>query len=259
MDMPNLHLFTEPQGVLLIQLVLAQIISDFLLQTDAMVKSKRWFSRSMLLHVAIVFGATALLTGLWKLALVITVFHWVIDAIQIAWERRSKIKASILFVVDQLLRLLMTIIVWAVYLDLTPALLRAARLPIADFKIGLMVLGYAVAIWPVGYLIKFATSGMAKETYTAPSTTKEETEAKESKIEHGGRRIGQFERIIILTFVLLQQYEAIGFLITGKSIIRFAQRDENLRSEYVLVGTMMSYACSILIGVLINWLLGLAA
>ncbi len=73
-------------------------------------------------------------------------------------------------------------------------------------------------------------------TNTPTITTREETEAKENKIEHGGRRIGQFEqRIIILTFVLLQQYEAIGFLITGKSIIRFAQRDENLRSEYVLV------------------------
>lgn len=81
----------------------------------------------------------------------------------------------------------------------------------------------------------------------------------DDKIENGGRRIGQFERAIILTFVLLQQYEAIGFLITGKSIIRFAQRDENLRSEYVLVGTMMSYAFSILTGVLVRWLLNVAS
>ena len=56
---------------------------------------------------------------------------------------------------------------------------------------------------------------------------------------------------------LLNQYEAIGFLITGKSIIRFAQKDENLKSEYVLVGTMMSYAIAIITGVIINNLLNL--
>ncbi|HWZ22996.1 MAG TPA: hypothetical protein VNW06_10105, partial [Cytophagaceae bacterium] len=71
------------------------------------------------------------------------------------------------------------------------------------------------------------------------------------------KQIGIFERIIILTFVLLGQYEAIGFLITGKSIIRFANKEEHLRSEYVLVGTMMSYAMSIIVGVSINWLLKL--
>jgi hypothetical protein len=75
------------------------------------------------------------------------------------------------------------------------------------------------------------------------------------KLEHGGKLIGIFERIIILTLVLLNQYEAIGFLITGKSIIRFADHNSNLRSEYVLVGTMISYAMALLIGVLINNLL----
>jgi hypothetical protein len=57
--------------------------------------------------------------------------------------------------------------------------------------------------------------------------------------------------------VLLGQYAAIGFLITGKSIIRFANNDEHLRSEYVLVGTMMSYALAIMTGAAINWLLTL--
>jgi hypothetical protein len=67
--------------------------------------------------------------------------------------------------------------------------------------------------------------------------------------------IGLFERVIILTLVLLGEYSAIGFLITGKSIIRFATQGENLRSEYVLVGTMMSYCVAIIIGVIINILM----
>jgi hypothetical protein len=63
--------------------------------------------------------------------------------------------------------------------------------------------------------------------------------------------------MVILTLVLLGQYEAIGFLITGKSIIRFADTNPKLRSEYVLVGTMMSYALAILMGVFVNYMLSI--
>jgi hypothetical protein len=54
--------------------------------------------------------------------------------------------------------------------------------------------------------------------------------------------------------VLLSQYEAIGFLITGKSILRFADGQKK-ETEYVLVGTMMSYAFAIIIAVLVKILL----
>jgi Protein of unknown function (DUF3307) len=252
-------LFTEQQGVLLIQLILGQLISDFLLQTDAMVKNKRWFSGYMLLHIAIVFAATALLTGFWKLAIAVAVLHWLVDSLKIELDRRNITTQSVLFIGDQLLHVILTVLLWALYFDLANPLIKGAMLPLVSYKISLMMLGYAIAIWPVSYLIKYATQNMVKGSRASDEDGKDGAIAKDDKIEHGGRRIGQFERTIILTFVLLQQYEAIGFLITGKSIIRFAQRDENLRSEYVLVGTMMSYAFSILIGVLINWLLDLNA
>jgi hypothetical protein len=102
-------------------------------------------------------------------------------------------------------------------------------------------------MWPIGYAMKYVLKGIDKTN----------TPSNDEKLEHGGKLIGMFERMIILTFVFLNQYEAIGFLITGKSIIRFAQKEEGLRSEYVLVGTMMSYAFSIIVGVVINWLLSL--
>jgi uncharacterized protein DUF3307 len=253
----HMILFSEENGVLLIQLLLAQIISDFVLQTATMVKNKRWLSGYMLLHIVIVLVTATLLTGLWKLASVIAVTHWFLDSVKMELEKRKVASQSFLFVADQLLHVMVIIVVWAVYLNLTDALMTALLVPVGNYRISLIILGYAIAIWPVGYLIKFATQGMAKQNISAPEDRNNEVESHNEKIEHGGRRIGHFERIIILTFVLLSQYEAIGFLITGKSIIRFAQRDENLRSEYVLVGTMMSYACSILVGVLINWLLGL--
>lgn len=129
----------------------------------------------------------------------------------------------------------------------------------------LLITGYAIVIWPMGYFIKLALDKMQLleepivNTFNNPEKVRNEVTDDASKknvnIKNAGKLIGQFERVIILTFVLLNKYEAIGFLITGKSIIRFAQKDENLKSEYVLVGTMMSYAFSILTGLFINALL----
>jgi hypothetical protein len=127
--------------------------------------------------------------------------------------------------------------------------LKTIVLPIGNYKISLILLAYAWVYFPVGYIIKFATQSITHTNTLQPVLINAD-----DKIEHGGKIIGQFERIIILTLVLLNQYEAIGFLITGKSIIRFADHNSDLRSEYVLVGTMMSYALAILTGVLVNYM-----
>ncbi len=69
---------------------------------------------------------------------------------------------------------------------------------------------------------------------------------------HSGSLIGGLERGLILIFVVLAQYEAIGFLIAGKSILRFNETtSENEKSEYVLTGTLLSLAIALLLGLAI--------
>jgi hypothetical protein len=262
--------FTESHGIVLIQLVLAQLIGDFVLQTDKMVKSKRFISWYMLLHIVLVFVTAALFTNLWKLSLAVAIAHWLVDSVKIELARRNVASELFRFVADQLIHIVLTILLWAYYFEIETPLLKSIGVPFVNYKMGLILLGYAFVIWPVSYLIRFATQSMVKaEANRSASSMDQQIHLdentstnhlkEEDKIENGGKRIGQYERAIILTFVLLQQYEAIGFLITGKSIIRFAQRNENLLSEYVLVGTMMSYAFSILVGVLVSWLISLAS
>jgi hypothetical protein len=247
-----LFLFTAEEGNLLIRLLLAHVCSDFILQTSKIVENKKWFSKSMGLHIGIVLISTYVFGGVWKAALAIGITHWLIDGLKMSGQRRYPGKTTYWFIGDQLLHLFTISVIWAFVLNRETELGKALVIPFTHYKPSLMVLGYATVIWPAGYLIKFATQHMAKtNSNTDPSSVVQQ-------IEDGGRLIGQFERIIILTFVLLGQYEAIGFLITGKSIIRFASREEHIRSEYVLVGTMMSYAFSILAGVCLNWLLHFA-
>jgi hypothetical protein len=244
----ELMLFSAEQGNLLIRLLIAHIISDFVLQSNKMVDNKKWFSKYMLLHIAIVFTSTLILSGLWQISVVIAIFHWLIDAIKVEMKTRSNMKPNWLFAADQLLHLLAVAAAWFWYFNLFNKIFQTVTLPFLNYKFSLILLGYALVIYPVGYFIKFATQSITHTNTTPIAST-------ESNVEHGGKLIGQFERIIILTLVLLNQYEAIGFLITGKSIIRFADHNSNLRSEYVLVGTMMSYALAILTGVFINYLL----
>jgi hypothetical protein len=243
----ELTLFTAQQGNFLIRLLLAHIISDFVLQTTKMVQNKKWLSGSMLLHITVVFTSTLVLSGEFIPSLVIAITHWSIDTLKVALQAKYTNKQIELFIVDQVLHFLIIAAVWFSYFNIWDKLYSTITIPFTNYHFSLILLAYLWLIYPVGFLIKFATQSIVQNTVKTNSEN-------ETKVEHGGKLIGQFERIIILTLVLLKQYEAIGFLITGKSIIRFADHNSNLRSEYVLVGTMMSYAIAIITGVGVSYL-----
>ncbi len=66
-----------------------------------------------------------------------------------------------------------------------------------------------------------------------------------------GKAIGMVERSLILSCVLLDQTAAIGFIIAAKSIFRFGDltgQSERKLTEYVLLGTLLSVAMSVFIG-----------
>jgi len=64
-------------------------------------------------------------------------------------------------------------------------------------------------------------------------------ENKEDK--NAGRFIGSLERLIMLIFLSIKQYSAIGLVLTAKSIARYDRiaRDKNF-AEYYLLGTLLS-------------------
>ena len=53
-------------------------------------------------------------------------------------------------------------------------------------------------------------------------------------------------------FVILEQYDAVGFLLAAKSIIRFKDT-ETIKTEYVLAGTLISVAVAVACGLVINY------
>lgn len=73
-----------------------------------------------------------------------------------------------------------------------------------------------------------------------------------------GKQIGSLERTLILTFVLMGQIPAIGFLLAAKPIFRFGalrQSGGKMRTKHVLLGTLFSFTLTIMLGLLVKKLL----
>ncbi len=67
------------------------------------------------------------------------------------------------------------------------------------------------------------------------------------------RYIGILERLFVFVFVVTNHWEAIGFLLAAKSVFRFgdltSSKDRKL-TEYILIGTLLSFGIAIFLGVL---------
>jgi hypothetical protein len=80
--------------------------------------------------------------------------------------------------------------------------------------------------------------------------------AKDTGFPSGGERIGQLERFLVYVLILIGEPNAIGFLIAAKSILRFGELKEDRRdAEYVIIGTMWSLVCALLVSLAVRTLI----
>ena len=225
----------------LTKLILSHLITDFILQPFSWVEDrnkKHYTSGKLYLHGLI----TALLAWLmmgwqyWLVALVVLVTHVIIDG----WKSYQK-PAVIYFLTDQLMHLLViaacwyfTFIKWS---DLQLAW-QQFNDQVYTWKI---ITAFVFLTTPAGILIGQLTKQWRDKITDADS------------LANAGKWIGIAERIIILLFVLQSQYSAIGLLVAAKGIIRFNEKDRpEIKTEYLVIGTLMSIAAAVITGLLIK-------
>jgi hypothetical protein len=110
-----------------------------------------------------------------------------------------------------------------------------------SIKTLLTILGYLICIKPANIFIR-ETLIVAKIESISDTTT---------ELKNAGKLIGILERLLVITFVILGKLEVIGFLIAAKSILRY--KDSNtIKTEYVLIGTMLSFGIAMALGILID-------
>jgi hypothetical protein len=246
--------FEKVELLLLIKLVLAHCISDFALQPSGWVaerQERKYLSKYLYLHAIITGLVVQALTQNWILTIIIMVTHFLIDL------GKAYVKPTTQnFLIDQALHLIVIGLAWLYMVDGTLNL----RSVLDNYQAMVYLTGYFLVTYPFGILIKICTQRWRKPLTTNQQDPENEpgstitTEAEWNDLQEAGRWIGMLERILIVTFVLLNQFEAIGLLIAGKTIIRFKESDKR-KSEYFLFGTLLSIGLSIFVGLAIKLLL----
>ncbi|MBR3492809.1 MAG: DUF3307 domain-containing protein [Bacteroidales bacterium] len=225
---------------LLILQLLAHLVSDFYLQTEKSCKSKAdnaFKSRHLYIHALITFACAWLFSlnvGYWWAALLIAVLHLVIDGLKSVCKN---LKGA--FFIDQLLHL--AVIVAAVMLfNKVSTIALPTWLP--ETKVLMWIVAFVFCLRPANFFIQ----NIFKDAKISIPDG-----GKEDNLPNAGHVIGNVERMLTLVFVMLGQYEAIGFLLAAKSLLRFRETD-TVKSEYVLVGTLLSFGIAILLGVAVK-------
>ena len=225
---------------LVLKLVLAHVIGDFVLQPTHWVKAKQektYTSKYFYLHGLVHLLALVVLLGVngayWLSILFIVSSHLGIDLLKL--KLAKKINEPLLFAADQLLHL--AVIALVVYVN-TPYTIAFSTLYAPKFL--LLILALLMVSYVSSVLMKLI---MSKWTLVEDKS--------EDSLESAGKYIGILERLFVFGFILLNQWSAIGLLIAAKSVFRFGDlsraKDRKL-TEYILIGTLLSFGLAISIG-----------
>ena len=221
---------------LFICLLLAHLVADFVFQTSASCKSKaEKHGRSVhqYIHALIVFALAWLVSWdvrFWWGALMIGAAHLCTDI----WKSYRPEKVT-WFALDQSVHVAtLSIVAWLWCRSFDWSMPEFLNLKYVTIAVAAMV------CWkPANFFIKLM---LRHYSVSMP-------EEKESGF-NAGALIGTIERWLILIFVCLGRYDALGLLIAAKSIIRFSEKD-TAKTEYVLAGTLLSIFIAVLAGIMV--------
>ncbi|OUD27416.1 DUF3307 domain-containing protein [Flavobacterium psychrophilum] len=224
---------------MLILQIIAHILSDYFFQTDASAKEKNengFKSQFLLKHTFITFICSWLMSfdvNFVFCALSISIIHYIIDGL------KKSLTSRFSFFIDQSLHLVIIgLFVWIFDQYFESNLIWNISI---DIKWLAIILGYLICVKPANIFIR--ETFVAGKIESISDTTVE--------LKNAGKLIGILERILVLTFVIIGKLEVVGFLIAAKSILRY--KDTNtIKTEYVLIGTMLSFGIAMMIGLLIN-------
>lgn len=241
-----------------ILLLLAHILGDFYIQTGKIAEEKEKSLKWVLIHCAYYCGIMLLLSLSmisWKIILGATVaaaFHFLVDATKFVYissiNKKSKltqITERNIFFIDQLLHCvcLIGIAYWGVRSDIQTSEWGI----IEDFFYVVGVSENMFISWVLVLLIIHKPANIAIQKLL--SIYKPANNIDDNKeVNNAGRFIGTLERIIMLIFLSIGQYSAIGLVLTAKSIARYDRisKEKNF-AEYYLLGTLISTVVAIVV------------
>lgn len=229
--------------LLILKLVLAHLIGDFFLQPQKWVKDKEKKKlKSKWLYVHIGIHLLLMLLIVWEFKywipiICIALSHLIIDALKLFFQTKNN--KRLLFFIDQLFHVIALLCIVMLFNEGS-----------FDFLHFTITKKHLVLILCITFLTQ-PTSIILKTIFSKWNISKI-AKGKES-LKDAGRYIGVLERLLVFVFIIVGQWHAVGFLITAKSVFRFgdltASKERKL-TEYILIGTLISFGIAILTGLL---------
>lgn len=231
--------------MIFIKLILAHLLGDFVLQPNSWVADKenrKLKSKYLYFHVLIHTVLSFIFLWdlkLWWVAFLVGISHFIIDAAKLSFQTLKNKK--IWFFADQALHI---------------SVLAGFSFYFNEFNFEFIqnhnflkiVMAALFLTSPASVFIKTLLSSW---TPVADTQNNIQTES----LSSAGKYIGILERLLVFTFIVVNHWEGVGFMVAAKSVFRFsdlAQAKQRKLTEYVLIGTLLSFGMAVLTGILIN-------
>jgi hypothetical protein len=232
-----------------LQLILAHVIGDFVLQPEKWVLHKETHKHKskflywhILIHICTLIIALQFNFKYWLGILIIGISHLLIDIIKL--HLKPHINNRVLFGLDQLAHLIVIALVVGLYQPFTFSLSVLFQPKILLFITAMICITKVSSI-----IMKTMISKWDLTEYT-----------QEASLENAGAYIGMLERLFVFAFIITNHWEGVGFLIAAKSVFRFGDlskaKDRKL-TEYILIGTLLSFGLAIAFGLCYTYILTL--
>ena len=235
---------------LLLLLIMAHLVSEFYVQRRAWITCrnenhllsvgllKHFISHVLLLVIALWLSGHMTLKGSLVIALV------GLTQVLINLWKSYKVENLYYFLLDQLLHFLVLVLAWVVLSEFSLSQIMAQAALLLDSQYIAIAVAYVVACKPASIAIGMGLKGVT-----------EQLNSQQAGLVSAGRWIGYLERCLIISFVLIGQFAGVGFLLAAKTIFRFGDltKEQDMKlTEYMMLGTLLSFSCALLLGWLVN-------
>lgn len=234
--------------IILLKLLLAHFVGDFVLQPRAWAAHKEQYkAKSSRLYLHILLHGALVIVVLWDLkywllALTVTFVHGAIDVLKL-YVQKTDTKPR-WFLIDQGMHLIALVFLWRWWFH-----------PLIGDLLS-RIAGNTVWIYVTALIFLTAVSGIVIQVVLSSWASALDVGNEES-LNNAGKYIGILERLFVFTFIVTGHWEGVGFLLAAKSVFRFGDlkesKDRKL-TEYILIGTLLSFGIAIAAGMLVTWL-----
>lgn len=231
-------------------LLFVHILGDFYFQSDKLAEEKNNCINKVLKHSAIYAALCIILAVPFFNTFIIIIFflmalsHFIIDLIKFFYIKKITIssklnqeKQRIIYITDQLIHLTV-ITVLAILFSYNNQTIATPSF-ISSIFITIDMPASTAFSWVLVFLLIWKPANITiKKLIKLHKPDNNQIGNDDIKT---GSFIGLLERIIIITLLSINQYSAIGLVLTAKSIARYKRiADEQSFAEYYLLGTLLS-------------------